>query len=89
VRGEQREDVVAVPAGMPELYRDAHPARDPREEVAQPDVVAGPGGRQLHQQHRPAAVQLVPARRGAVQPGLRRLQLARVGQAASTRLIRL
>jgi hypothetical protein len=70
VRGEQREDLLAVPAQVPELDRDAYPVRDPREEVAEPGVVAGLGGRQLHEQHRPASVQFVPARRDALQPGL-------------------
>ena len=39
-------------------------------------------GRQLDQQHRPLAAQLVPARRDPLQPGFRRVQLAGMGQAA-------
>jgi hypothetical protein len=40
IRGQQREDVLTVPAGMPELHRDPHPVRDQPKETGQPGVIA-------------------------------------------------
>ena len=50
---EQGEHPLVVPAGVPELHRDAHPRRQAREQVVQPGVIAGVGRVQLQQQHRP------------------------------------
>ena len=59
---QQREHRVVVPAGVAELDRDPHPARQLAEEVVQPGVVALVRGVQLDQQHAAPVAQLVPAR---------------------------
>ena len=79
---QHREDLLAMPAAVPELHRHPHPARDQPEEIGQPGIIARQRGRQLDQQHRPLITQLVPARRDALQSSLRRVQLAGMGQAA-------
>ena len=73
VRGKQRKGFLAMPAGMPELHRDPYPARDEPEEVGQPGVIARVRRRELDQQYRALVAQLVPARRDALQPRLRRV----------------
>jgi uncharacterized protein YndB with AHSA1/START domain len=70
VRGEQREDVLAVPAGVPEFHRDPDPGREQPEEIGQPGVVALVSGRELDQQHRSLVTELVPARLDPRDPGL-------------------
>ena len=79
---QQGEDLLAMPAGVPELHRHPYPARDEPEEIRQPGVIALQRGRQLDQQRCPLAAQFVPARLDALQPCLRRVQLACVGQPA-------
>ena len=52
VRLQQREDLLAMPAAVPELHRHPHPARDQPEDIRQPGIITRQRGRQLDQQHR-------------------------------------
>jgi hypothetical protein len=69
----QRKDFLAVPAAMPELHRDPHPAWDELEEIGGPSVIARVRRRELDQQHGALITQLVPAHRDARQQRLRRV----------------
>ncbi len=60
------------PASSPGPARGNRPA----------DIITPQRGRQLDQQHRPLITQLVPAPRDALQPSLRRVELAGMGQTA-------
>jgi hypothetical protein len=44
---QQREDLFAMPAGMPELHCHPHPAGDQPEEIGEPGIIARLGGREL------------------------------------------
>jgi hypothetical protein len=66
---------------MAEFGAQPYPAGDLLQEIGEPGVTADVGGRELDQQHSPLVAQLVPARRDAPDPDLRRIQPTAVGQA--------
>ena len=80
VPGQQIEDVVVHPTGMPEFHGDRNPRRQHTQKVVQPGVVPTLLRGELRQQYRPLIPQLVPPGRDPRHPPLRRIQLLAVGQ---------